>query len=518
MRLSNPLLPFQGEENITSAILSADGKILAVATISTIKLFSVGRRKSDDERETLRVQKLAVPSNLSKDGARILTISPDNRWLCIVRPNSEIYLARVESVEEELPKVLPQLIKVHRASRQSQGARIRDGSLGNYERTIRCIVFSEDSRIFASGDLSGCVDTWVLEDVADDDKKPVVRTNGIGVGSESSEEDSRSSSSSSDEDEEEDDDHDDDQVTTIKGEQWNNAESPLPRLNTGILLLLFRMPSKGGREKEDRLIALTSDHQLIEFDALHGRVSDWSRRNPRANLPAGFRGVRDRAMGALWDAFGGRQRLWLYGRAWLWMFDMSRDFPSPEEGEENNKGGDATTTALAVRQKRRRRGDDDGSSNKKVKMGGSGAGSVIPRSERNEIFPGFEVRRLVGQHDDDQAEVISLQQQQGNAIDYDDDNEVEMDQEDDDDEGGAEMARLRRGIHKDQQQSTANGTSAQHRSERQWWYTYRYRDILGVVRLNNFNADAVGQQLEVALVERPMWDVELPGRYVREYE
>ncbi|RJE16774.1 hypothetical protein PHISCL_10889, partial [Aspergillus sclerotialis] len=52
-----------GEENITSAMLSADAKLLVVATISGVKLFSVRRRKGD-ERGALRIHKLDVPSAL----------------------------------------------------------------------------------------------------------------------------------------------------------------------------------------------------------------------------------------------------------------------------------------------------------------------------------------------------------------------------------------------------------------------------------------------------------------------
>jgi hypothetical protein len=33
-----------------------------------------------------------------------------------------------------------------------------------------------------------------------------------------------------------------------------------------------------------RLMVLTSEHQLIEFDARDGKLSDWSRRNPKAYL------------------------------------------------------------------------------------------------------------------------------------------------------------------------------------------------------------------------------------------
>lgn len=34
---------------------------------------------------------------------------------------------------------------------------------------------------------------------------------------------------------------------------------------------------------------------------------------------------------------------------------------------------------------------------------------------------------------------------------------------------------------------------------------------------NGGDEGSSGSNLEVAVIERPMWDVELPGRYVRDY-
>jgi U3 small nucleolar RNA-associated protein 4 len=77
------------------------------------------------------------------------------------------------------------------------------------------------------------------------------------------------------------------------------------------------------------------------------------------------------------------------------------------------------------------------------------------------------------------------------------------------------------------QLAAANGTVSQ--SPRRWWHTYKYRDILGIVPLGGVSGDDLEEEeeeedqspsgtLEVAVVERPMWDVELPGRYLRDYE
>ena len=441
-------------------------------------MFWIRRRKSDDNEGALRVKKLEVASSLSDDGARIVSTSPNSRWLCIVRPNSQVCLARIESAEKEeddaKPKILPQLAKLHRVPRQKRYEKAMYGSLGQYDRTIRCVAFSDDSRILACGDLSGCVDAWVLE--------KAVKNDGAMV----------ESDASSDEED------DDESSIIIQGEQWRlaNAQYPLPRTKSAILLLSFRPQQEakhetnnGGGASEEKekekglLIVLTSDHQLVEFETLTGRISNWSRRNPKTCLPAEFRGIKDRAMGAVWDKQ--HLRLWLYGSSWLWMFDLSCDFPSSLEQQNNpSKRKHDTEDADIVKKK-------------KMKTNNSGAGDSIPQSQ-TEISLGDEIHRFVRHDDDAQAELIPLGDEP--AIDDDDDDaEDEKDAADD-------LARLRR--ESDKQSATNND-----RVSRRWWHTYKYRDILGIACLSSYN-----DPLEIAIVERPMWDVDLPGRYVREYE
>ena len=325
-------------------MLSSDGKILVVATISDVKVFSVKRRKSD-ERGALRIQKLDTPSAFSDDGARVVTVSPDSRWICIVRPNSDIYLTRIKpaSSPQEKPQVLPQFTKLNRATRHSRHEKASHGTLGAFERTIRCVVFSDNSNILAVGDLSGCVDSWVLDRTAASAPKPTTKPQTNGTAADSDDDSS---------------DDDEDEQPMIEGERWRLAatESPIPRLKAGVVLLSFRPQSptdtkrltngtaQNSTSTEGRLLALTSDHQLVEFDALEGKLSDWSRRNPQAYLPAAFRGVKDRAMGCLWDLSEGRERIWLYGTSWLWMFDLKQDFPSPEEFEASENAQEGSTS------------------------------------------------------------------------------------------------------------------------------------------------------------------------------
>ncbi|KAL4936412.1 quinon protein alcohol dehydrogenase-like superfamily, partial [Aspergillus oleicola] len=389
----------QGEENITSATLSTDSKILVIATISSIKIFTVRRRKND-ERGTLRVQKLEdVPASISNDGARLVTVSSNSKWLCIVRPNSDIALARIEpaSSATEKPTILPKLINLRRAPRHARFENISHGTLGNYERTIRCVVFSHDSKILASGDLSGCIDTWTLESATEQKTKKT-----------------------SDDSDSDSDDEDDSPV--VQGQRWRATatDSPIPRLKASVALLSFRPPTPSSNltngtngstptseKAEARLMALTTDHQLVELDAHQGKLSEWTRRNPKAFLPADFKGVRDRAMGCLWDLSGNRERLWLYGTSWMWMFDLGHDFPSTEElvegvsaeeGAEqetpNKKAPNGTDKQLALQKKKQNKRkrdtlDEDptlSTPGKKNKKSSSGAGSAMPLSESSGFF------------------------------------------------------------------------------------------------------------------------------------
>lgn len=540
----------QGEENITSAMLSPDGKILVVATISDVKVFAVRRRKGD-EKGALRVQKLDVPAAFSDDGARVVTVSPDSRWISVVRPNSDIYLARLSpaSSPQEKPQILPQLTKLNRAARHTRHEKASHGTLGEFERTIRSVVFSDNSNILAVGDLSGCIDSWVLE-TANSDSKPVPKANGAA----------ESDDESSD---------DEDEQPIIEGERWRlaAAESPIPRLKGGVVLLSFRPQNKaddklltngtnGVATTENRLMALTSEHQLVEFEAFEGKLSEWSRRNPKAYLPAEFKGVKDRAMGCLWDLSGGRERLWLYGSSWLWMFDLKHDFPSPEEFEateqaqEGAKGQVAKGTSA---QKRKRQAQEEGENDRKKPN--TGAGDRIPLAQADVYFDP-KYRKVVGA-DESQGEWISTDKEHPRGADGDDEDAYDRD-EAYAASNDAGLARLRRegnmGDHtvttpkKDKQDKrfpAINGlvadtpTATPRKAEgqgletpaaqklanritqppRRWWHTYKYRDILGIVPLADeaVEENDKDSSLEVAVIERPTWDIELPGRYVRDY-
>ena len=458
----------------------------------------------------------------------------------------------------------------------------------------------------ATGDLAGCIDTWVLED--DEVLEQGAEITGLHDNASSSSDDGSSV--------------DEANPPVTQGQLWtrSSAESPIPRLQSGILLLAFRPPAQpqprasanglsvhgnsaifhlgSGNlpSSDDRLMVLTTEHQLVEFNVLKGKLSDWSRRNQKAYLPAEFTVIKDRAMGAIWDIGHGRERLWLYGPCWMWMFDLSQDFPSESAG--GTKETAVPNSQIANKGppsfKKRKREDDEGN----PKGLNSGAGDRMALSESN-IRLGRKMRKITG-NDESKAEWIVLDRggKQDNLAngdggdEYDDEVTATNDStlarlrreqlhdsstsEDDDLEAdnkeeinnGEQSRVLTSGTDAFTSSGEANVTfavvieneangEAQRKEERYtsnpkseiqalqladpeiapthrrpWWHTFKYREVLGIVPLGSSlvsrGIDQIGDEvgmkretvggLEVAVVERPIWDVELPGRYVRDYE
>jgi U3 small nucleolar RNA-associated protein 4 len=56
-----------------------------------------------------------------------------------------------------------------------------------------------------------------------------------------------------------------------------------------------------------------------------------------------------------------------------------------------------------------------------------------------------------------------------------------------------------------------------------WWFTFRFRPILGVVSLHDGEPareieEKIDAAMEVVLVERPVWDLDLPPRFASSHE
>ena len=460
----------------------------------------------------LRVSKLESDLFPFEAGGKFVQFSPDARWLFIIDNSSQVCAIRITYHAERQDGadptsnigIYPKAIRLERLNRHYEESESESiGALGSYDRVINRLAFSPDSRIVVVGDLSGYLDSWVLED-HNDDTQPV-------------EKDTESDDSSSEHPFSEENDHNrtTKKVHSILGQQWirNPSAALLPKLPSAPVVLSFRPPPSANPHQhthdllagEDRLLVLTSEHQMYEFEALKGRLSAWSRRNPSDNLPEGFQGTRDRAMGCVWDIKAGKERLWLYGSSWLWMFNLSKDFRVFMGDSPTNK---------SIKKKRKHAEIEE-------RKHTSGAGSKIRDSEL-ETGIGRKIRKTTGL--DKKLEWVSLKPPQ--------DPEVEGDE---DGQEVSALAMLRRGIEGDDDKNIQGAEAVKslvvkgrRLGRSAWWSTYKYRPIMGIVPIGYAHDDdkgpAGGRKAHVSkdpegvLVERPLWDVDLPPRYYGDQE
>ena len=391
------------------------------------------------------------------------------------------------------------------------------------------------------GDLSGHLDSWVLE--GNEDLTSETISNGLRLTNGNAKA-TEASSDSEDEDSEGDERH----PTIIHGQHWLHIHNRLPKLPTAPLFLSFRPaleqasdahsknnvavhptrhnPTAHSHElpqSDARLVALTADHQLLEFNVLQGGLTEWSRRNPPSSLPNDFTRIRDRALGALWDTDGGKERLWLYGHSWLFMFDMTRDLPKTASSEAIDESSKAKAKARMEALQR---------SEEELQRNTSGAGS---KRKQSELATGIGNRfKKIRGVNIEKAEWVSMEA--ARTLDSDGD---------DDDIAGVEFTALTKSRRGETDDDAANGQLEDGHLENgeaangvttvakvsddgpNWWFTMKYRPILGIVPLGGGEngeeeeeeeEEEGGNGLEVALIERPMWDVELPPRYFGEHE
>ena len=532
------LIPSQGEESLVSVDLMSNGRMLSACSMSNVKLFHLRRKRSN----TLKVSKTGMPLNAGDVGAKIVKFSPDGKWLLIIRTDSSVQIFRLREDDGSKSQLLIKSpIALQRLSRDPAKTKLQYGSLGDYERSISRVAFSADSRILVVGDLSGYLDTWVLEGYED-------LTQG--------DEEAEALGPSADSDEDADDES---QPRIIFGQHWirNPAASLLPKLSVAPIILSFR-PSRLGStaatngnravhptrrtphphshdlpDGEDRLFVFTSEHQMYEFHIMSGKLSDWSRRNPTSSLPQKFRDIRDRAMGVVWDVWRPKERIWLYGSSWLWMFDLSDDLqPDIEfinQVRDENLAIDSPSTPGAKKSKRKRGLED--LTIGKVRKFNTGAGGNIPEWELG-IGIGQKFRKIDGPEASD-SQWISA--------------DLEQDQASDDDDAAdlTTLISLRRGSGGNSpvtnvfsgDTATIDESSGEPQrghggiyGTQPYWGTHRYRDILGIVPLGNglWKCDDGVEQgpeddqsprgVEVTLIERPIEEVDLPPRYYGDQE
>ncbi|KAI1425149.1 WD40-repeat-containing domain protein [Xylaria sp. FL1777] len=477
----------KGEANITSASINADGSLLVVSTTSDIKAFHIRPRKGARWDE-LKISKVELGEGTTALGATKTLISPDSQWVCLVQVGSTVSLLRITqpSSSSEKPIIHPGAIQLQRVKRQVPKYSAMSG-LGLYDRTITQAAFSPDSRMLAVADLAGYIDTWIL---AHQPEKSQNRENGANSVHGDTALDDISSDS----------DNDDSDAEMEGGIRWRrNPNTPLiPRLQAAPTVLSFSnyIPSKTTKEGHDNiddytLLVVTSKPEIVLVHPSLGSLTSWSRRNPMSRFPPEFRDIRDLVKGALWSG----DRVWLYGNTYLLMIDTKQDLDSAHEGL-------ATGSELVIQGRKRKRGPDSGAGNKMT------IGAVGPtKVSRHTQGGGTEELPVDGPvlHPMEEDETS-----QGAG---------DSESDDSDDEVQGELALLRGTQGKPSQESQPSQGPA-------FWHTFKYRPILGIVPLGNGtegqqNGDSMQvalnstkpRTLEVALVERPLFEMDLPERY-----
>jgi len=492
-------------QSIGSVGITADGKLLAASTNTEIKVFQLRKRAGADR---LAVRKVETPQHHAGLGARLLAFSPDGRWLAAVTPDNEVHVGRVDE-DPTRPKFLMILSKTAELDRRRRKITHQSG-YGDYDGTIVRLAFASDSSVLATGDLMGYIDSWVLGGHED------LTAPAVDLAKHDSDKGSSGAGSDSDES-----DDDDDAMPIFYGQHWTDNPSGhlMPKVDSAPVMT-FRPGSPASQSGAGingnpgihatrhnphahshalptgphRLFVMTAKHQMYEFNVLDGRLSDWSRRNPTATLPDEFVQIRDRAVGAVWDVVAGaegQERLWLYGSSWIFMLNVGGEF-GRTTGEK----------------KRRRRGQDDEEEDegdvRKRRKAESGAGGRVDAARRSDV--GDVVKRY---HDGQWSEVALGRGE--------DEIEEEDDDDDDDDDVGLSLSMVRSSGDDDEQetavtaQKQARNGGEQRQQQRKWWLTFKYRPILGMVALRGGEEgqqeEARHRPLEVAVVERPLWEV-----------
>lgn len=480
----------QGDESITSAAASSDGRLLVVSTSVAIKAFRVASLKEHSDAR-LHFKTLGLPISLSDVGAKVLQISPDNRWLSIIAINNDVLVARLDQDANDEMKVtvLEKTVELERVNRKDSA---QSGTL-RYDRNILCSAFSSDSSVFAVADVAGYIDSWVLQGHYDS-TAPAMDTSAPEHAS-SDKMGSDSDDSSSD---------DDDETVIFYGQHWTDMPAGInvPRLDSTPLVISFRPADKNAKNTTNgnpgihptranphahshalptarsHLLAITQSHSVYEFDMLAGTLTDWSRRNPTSSLPSGLGITKDRVKGILWEVLrdGSEQyeRAWLYGVSWLAMLDVSQDHVPQRK-----------ITAVKSKSKDQANGNvSDEHKSKKIKVNQHN----VPTHELGGLVS--STRRLIdGAVVNDEAHTTNGDDQEDIAMTDDLDSDV------------------------DDMPNTLDTDNAQtpidkSKKRRKWWTTYKYKPIVGIVPISDSTDESDKVPMEVVLVERPDWDLE----------
>lgn len=449
-----------GESNISSATINDEGTLLLVSTATDLKAFRI-EHQTPSRASDVTLTSIEVPAGLSRLGATHVKLSPDGRWLLVIQDGTRILVARSDCSPGMAFTNLNRIQRLARL-RRTIPRHISNGGLGGYSRTITHVAFSPDSKMVAVADLAGYVDTWVLRD------SQQTLLNGRSA------DDAASSASDSEESRSE----DDDESGARSDMRWirNPGAKLLPKLPTSPTILSFSdsLPEMGLSREVDGsddyvLVAITSSWNILAFQPRSGTLTPWSRRHPRKSLPGPIQDLLDLPKGVIWQG----SRLWVYGVSFLLMLDLAQDLAKPIEA----------CASSFQHTKRKRVGAN------------TGAGGKM---QREQLAP-HQVRKR-GVHD--QWEVVDLVDRP--RVDSSESDDDMCDAPEDHPEPPSMPT------HTDTVTPTtdiiANGPKG-------WWITHKYRPILGIVPFKSAGEDA-----EVAIVERPTWDIGMAERYFQEEE
>ncbi|KAK1450768.1 U3 small nucleolar RNA-associated protein [Colletotrichum cuscutae] len=476
----------KGESNITSAAITADGSFLVAATGTDVKAFHL-QHQNPTKPSDVKLASVAVPKTFSNGASKII-LSPNGSYIAAVQKGSKVLIAKVIRSDDDNTITIQKPRVVRRLDRKTSKQQPQAG-LGNYERTITQLAFSPDSRMLAAADLTGYIDTWVLGNPQD---------------TTSDEDDDEAASSDSDSE----DSSNEDDTSSSSTESWirNPRAALIPRLPAPPVVLSFSdetvVATEGASTTDYTLVAVTTAWHILAFHPVAGSLTSWSRRNPISRLPATIRDTRDLAKGLLWQG----PRIWIYGVSFLFMLDLSQDLGIPSGSADQDP-----TNALvphAAGTKRKRRGGPESGAGARMEVG-----AIVP--QQVDRFVGSktggkewqdDIEKNAPAKDEDAMDVDGAE-----SSDSDDENE----RENASDSEGGELAALRNRNRETQTEAGAEGKT-------RWWYTYKYRPILGIAPLAGAagaaGAGADGEKgetpsLEAVLVERPIWEVDLPARY-----
>ncbi|KAI8215052.1 U3 small nucleolar RNA-associated protein 4, partial [Colletotrichum sp. SAR 10_86] len=448
-----------GDSSISSAAITPDGSLCAVATPPALKAFHLRHDGNPTKPSDVAVSTIPVPPSFASNGASKVILSPDGAWLAAVQDGSKVLVARITrdadsgAVAIEKPRAVARL-------RRNVPKHQSHGGLGSYERTVAHLAFSPDSRMLAAADLAGYIDTWVF-----------------GTPSPRAEDDEEEDSAS---------DSDSDDAPADATERWirNPTASLLPKLPATPVVLSFSpdLATTASNTPEYTLAAVTTAWHILIFNPAAGSLNAWSRRNPVSRLPATIRETRDLAKGALWQG----PRVWIYGINFLFMLDLSQDLSAPVAVADPDTA--VVVHAHAAGTKRKRKGPDSGAGSK------MSIGAIVPA----------QVDRFVAAKGTKEWQDDIEARAPADAMDVDSD----ADSADDGAAPGSDSEEPESGL------ATLRGRQEETQAEdgagkTRWWHTYKYRPILGIAPLSGTGAAA----LEAVLVERPLWEVDLPERY-----